>query len=337
MCFNPLYLMTSSKRKRARLFAIAAKDKLFAGMLDDINDFGLELYFPFSAMGGAYQPFALSTERLDSQQKQMQFVQGFWSMAEQGAFGAKINLSRFNSEGENAHIFLHEVMHFYQDMLGVYFLPIQEQGVFPMTLDAPSALRAFLFCEAWAEVEAIRTSWALREKGDARAWRGAMKSKDWQSLARGYDANLQNGMDEAKAAATLFRAWYEGDHRAFYEREALKIYESNMARYIDGLGEEQVVRDQFRHLDYAKLLEHITPQHLPRYLTQIDWSDDVFHRAVDEQAQQTLDALAQRYDISNNTNIQDIKNGAPAYLWKRLRISEVNNAQVPPSPEPEKK
>ncbi len=290
-------------------------------IIHDLNDFGHDISFSLFTNMGAYEPFALSTESLDTAEKQQQFAHGFWDMFESGNMKAKLRFSAFCGADINAHYFLHEIMHFHQDMNGLYLLPLQEQGTFPILLDAKSDIVAIMFCEAWAEIEAIRSSWALREKGNDSGWRGALKSSDWRNLAIAYDRDLQDGMDEKCAAASIFRLWYEGTHREFYECHGLKIHEENLKCFRDNVEKisDSDISEKLRKLELPMLLARFPKGGIPDYFSLIDWVDNIYSCIKSSKVQRRIDELEQRYGKADNTNIQDIKCGAPPYLWNRLR------------------
>lgn len=321
---------------QSNILKYAAQDKYFDSIIDQICDYGFMIRFPFFERHGVYQPFALSTEKLDTPEKAQQFSNGFLAMAEQGAFRAEIRLPRFSPSSVKFHLFLHEVMHFYQDMLGLYFIPLKEQGKAPVMPDVHSFVRLFLFCEAWAEIEAIRTSWALREKGDARGWDGALKSADWKDLAVFYDSRLNEGESEAKVAADTFRKWYSGYHRDVYEMQALKIYQHNCERFLSDVENTENVSEFLRIVDIPNVIETFIPKDMmPRYFSQIDWHHDVFEKCKNPIAMSECLTIEQRMGRASNDVLTDIKCGSPPYIWKRLRHLEISQSQHPPAPAPE--
>lgn len=332
MQISPAYILMPSKQKKQKLLSFAMKDAFFDGITHDLVDYGYDLRFSLTGGAGAYKPYALATERLDTPQKQQQFSNGFWSMSESGAMKAQIQLSLLLGEGGNAHSFLHEIMHFHQDMQGLYFIPMKEDGLFPIALDAHSNIVSILFCEAWAQVEAIRTCWALRDKGDPIGWSGAVQSPDWKDLARSYDADLQKGLDEARAAANCFRRWYQGRHRVFYEKHAMNIYDLNFKRFAQDVDHisDATVAEHLRSLDIPALIAHMPKGGAPKFFSRIDWGDDAFQGVKNAQVAKRLDIVAQTYAAEHSPAIHEIKCGSPPYIWKRLRDAEIQTAEVPP-------
>lgn len=308
------------------------RDTYFEPIIHDLIDYGHDISFSVFGGAGAYQPFALSTEELDTPEKQQQFSRGFWAMSESGQFRAKMKFSLWLGQGGNLHSFLHELMHFHQDMNGLYLSPLKEQGVLPMMLSLRSSIAAVLFCEAWAQTEAIRTCWSLREKGDARGWKGAINSPDWKNLARSYDKDMQGGADEKVAATALFERWYRGEHRVFYERHAADCYEMDLARFtgdVQGLSDKNTAQN-LRELELPMLLARLPKDGLPSYLGHVDWENDLYNQPQDSAALDKVKEFEGKYGVPENTDIQQIKCGSPPYLWKRLRAVEITTSEVPP-------
>ncbi len=324
------YLITANSTKRADMLSYATGDKFFSSIVHDLNDFGHEISFSGFGGAGAYEPFALSTEKIGTPEKQQQFTNGFWNMFEAGRMKAKLRFSAILGADINAHYFLHELMHFYQDMHGLYMLPLQEEGAFPTLLDAESDIVAIMFCEAWAEVEAIRASWSLREHGDKRGWNGAIKSPDWQDLSMIYDKGLQSGIDEKCAAANIFKMWYEGAHRQFYEAHGLKIHEINFARFKEGAQEvsNQDIGASFRKLELPMLIARLPKGGIPDYFANIDWCDDIYSSVKSPDISSSISKIEELYGAADNPNIQDIKCGSPPYIWNRLRMAEQKDSDI---------
>lgn len=329
---NPLHIFKPSTHKSEAMIAYAMNNKFFEDLLYTLFDFGHDINFRVLASSGAYQPLSVSTEKIDTQEKQQQFANGFLSTIEQGQTKAKLEFSALSNDNTNAHYFLHELMHFYQDTHGLYLLPIHERGVFPILLDAKSDIISILFCEAWAEVEAIRTSWALKESGHPQGWKGAITAPDWKYLALSYDHDLQNGIDEAKAAANIFQKWYEGKHRGFYEAHALKTHKINLNRFKEGVDnfKELDLTQNFRNLELPMLLARIPSGEIPKFFHQIDWVSPLYNNIITPRTSSEVSGLEKLYGTTDNQNIQEIKCGSPPYLWHRLHLDQQSNSEIPP-------
>jgi hypothetical protein len=323
-------MLSSAKNKRQTLIDTALKDPFFEPIIHELIDYGYEVSFPVFGGAGAYHPHALTTERLDTPEKKLMFTHGFSAEEEVGTFKAKIRLTAWFGRGGNVHSFLHEVMHFYQDTLGLFLVPLKEQGVLPVMADLRSSVMVLLFCEAWAEVEALRTCWALKHRAvDDRPWAGALRSPDWGKLAKFYDERMAENRGEAYAAARTFEEWYKGSYRTYYERHAYEIYMYELER-LTGDVEGGSITEHLRHVILSDLLLRIPKDKRPSYFAQIDWTDEVFCApACDFVLHQCADAK-HCYWVSQNENWGEIKCASPPYLWKRLRMAEIEASEVPP-------
>lgn len=332
MLINPSYIFMPRKEKINALLSFAMQDAYFEPIIHDLIDYGHDINFSFLGGAGAYQPFALSTEQIDTPEKQQQFSNGFWAMSEAGNLKAKIKLSLLLGQEGNIHSCLHELMHFYQDISGLYLSPLKEQGVLPIMLNLRSQIAALLFCEAWAQTEAIRTCWALREDGDKRGWMGATSSPDWKELALGYDKDMQGGTDEKVAAAAVFKRWYKGDHRSFYERHAMRCYDMDFARLTEDVQDvsDENAAQKMIDLELPMLIARVAEDRVPKYFSQIDWHDDLVTQPQDKHVLASVKAFEDKYGVSENYDVQQIKCGSPPYLWKRLREVEITTSEVPP-------
>ena len=337
MSFDLRYLLMPKEQKREALIATALKDSFFVGIVHDLIDYGYEASFSPFGGAGAYQPHALETEPLDNLDKQMLFAQAFSKKVESGAFKAKIKLSVWLGQGGNAHSFLHELMHFYEDMLGLLLMPLKEQGVLPVMADLRTSVISLLFCEAWAEVEALRTCRSLKTKGlDTAPWIGALSSPDWGALARFYEDRLVENRGEAHAAARTFEQWYKGKQRGNYEYHALENYEKDFVRFTQDLDvaekTDDAIKDHLRSARISGLLKKI-PQHaVPKYFDLIDWENAAFNELHNDVVLGRCDAFETRYGPGKNDALHEIKVASPPYLWKRLRDAEIEASEVPPAP-----
>ena len=316
------YLFKSTKEKTALLFSMVGQDPYFEDILYSLADFGYEMHFPFFGNVGLYVPHSIATENLDNPEKQQKFADGFLqALGSENAPKARFHLCASVGQDVNAHSFLHELIHFYQDMLGLYLIPLSERGVYPVHLDMKSFVSAFLFCEAWAETESICASWRLKEKGVDGPWKGAMASPDWRGLAKQFASDLEQGTMFEKAAANIFSAWYEGKHRSFYEKHAAEIYVDMTEKYRKNAPDipEEEIGQALRKLELPMLLIKIPKKKIPAYLTHLDWNDERYGLIKSTPVQEKIAVHESLYGACDNTNIQDIKIGTPPYLWNRLR------------------
>ncbi len=293
----------SSHVKVQRLFDYAVCDRFYAPIIHDLVNYGHGIQF--SALGGqgAYSPQGLRTERLDDRRKIKQFYNGLAKVFSQSDVRVKMRFSLWAGFDDVSHRFLHEVMHFYQDMNGLYFTPIEEEGVFPVIMDAKSHVSCILFNEAWAQIEAIRSSYALKMKGFDIGWRGACKHPNFAYIARGYEARLEAGEIESQVAAHIFKAWFNGKHRMAYERQALKIYNMNLQRYTE---QAPFNSDYLRALNLSEMLSGVEQ---PTFWSSLDFNDDTYTPRLD----------LTHYEQAKSFEIGDIKRGSLVYLWNQMR------------------
>lgn len=307
------YLFKPAKAKISLLFEDIAQDERFEDILHNLAEFGYEIDFKLFGNAGLYIPHSLATEKLDSVEKQQAFANSFAISINHGTCMAKFHLCSTLGRSVNAHTFLHELMHFQQDMLGLYLIPLTEQGVYPVHLDLVSFISAFLFCEAWAETEAICASWRLKEKGMPSAWKGAMASPDWKELARKYEQDQD--------AEAIFKAWYEGKHRAFYENHAAELYLDLTGKYRKNAPDitDEEIGQALRVVELPMLLIKVPKKKFPAYLKNLDWSDERYNGITSTHVREKIAMHQALYGACDNTNTQDIKIGTPPYLWHRLR------------------
>ncbi|MDH5722238.1 MAG: hypothetical protein OEY94_02820 [Alphaproteobacteria bacterium] len=320
------YLFKSRKEKTALLFETIRQDPYFEDILYSLADFGYEMHFPFFGNVGLYIPHSIATEKLDSPEKQQAFADGFvQALGSENAPIARFHLCASLGQDVNTHSLLHEIIHFYQDMLGLYLIPIAERGVYPVHLDMQSFVSAFLFCEAWAEVEAIGASWRLKEKGVSSPWNGAMASADWRELAREFEKDMERGTMFEKASANIFNTWYEGKHRSFYEKHAAEIYSDMTEKYRKNAPDisEREIGKALRKLELPMVLIKIPKKKIPAYLTHLDWADERYSSIQSPHVQEKIAAHDSLYGVCDNTNVQDIRIGTPPYLWNRLRSASL--------------
>jgi hypothetical protein len=169
--------------------------------------------------------------------------------------------SRFGP-AQNAFSWLHELMHFWQDLHGLFFTPLlQQRSATPVMLDAQSHVAVVCFCEAMAHTEALRAAWRLKLSGHPLAWQGACGSLDWRLHARVYARDVQR-LSEVEAARAAFDRWYTAPQRSYYERRALAAYKEMLAAYAP-----LPAATQLRHARISEVLAMLPESSRPPYLT----------------------------------------------------------------------
>lgn len=247
-----------------------------------VSHLPIKIRFSHHNAAGLYQPQRISTPSYCSDADILE------ALAPQRNLQLNIILSRWHSLAVSTHTFLHELVHVYQDMSGLFCLHRPDEAGRVIQLDVPSYVRVVLFSEAWAAVEAIRSSWSLKMRGDDTAWRGAMASPDWRALSQVFMAEFRKHGCENAAAFLTFRAWYQAPIKQFYEALALRDFHA--------LDEAHAMYDvQYRHVARRDLLKTFSGTHYPDYLADIDYSDDVY--AVADEIMFHDNAVDHPYDM----------------------------------------
>lgn len=325
MLSNPFY---SAQSRKAACVEILRRDEVFfAAVINDAIDYGMDLRFGLIGGAGTYTPHILATQPLDTPQKSTLFTQVFMDQCTNNAYPVKMCLNRLLPITAQSFTFLHEVMHFYQDMNGFYYAPLREVGVFPTMPDFRGRVMLTLFNEAWATCEAIRASYRIAQGGDDTPWRGALSSFDWGGLAREYAQNLEGGMEEARAAKTMFEAWYSLPQRIFYELEAMRFFYAQIGEYTqDGA---LPVAEDFRAVRISALMARVPHEGVLSYLHALDHT--VLEGIKNHEAQQAVnDFEGEEYGRAQNINLQEVRCGSPPYLWKRIMEREIATSEIPP-------
>lgn len=185
--FNPItyirYLCASNEQRTAQIFDLLRGDEVCARILDDLESYGFEISYPFFGSSGEYRPVTLA---VTGEQYEAEFLKRF----AHGEFKAKFSMSSRYGIGQNAFYFIHELIHFAQDMDG----RLQSDDV--------------LALECEAAVQSIKAAYLI----GGIVWEGALSSLDWGSLARSYakDQDLKE----------LEQRWHKSAQKRYYERKA---------------------------------------------------------------------------------------------------------------------
>ncbi len=295
---------------------LVGKDAFFCSVMEELEKFGYQILFKWWGQAGSYHPYGISVaSEVDTGSKA--FQESFLRQVEHGDLLAEFKFSNRFGLAIISHTWLHELMHFYQDLHGLFLMPVQKKGQIPVMLDAQGEVTLMLFLEALAATEAIRASWRLQKHGDVMAWKGAMLSPDWRWLAKAYQRDVEAGTKEITAAQNLFKNWYQSALRKYYEKRTLKAIEKTFSRFSKSGNIQPNLRALF--LPDLKKTFPILKQH-----DFLDWkalADPFFHGAVTRSVQKSLARLEDRIGKADNMHISDIAIGAPPYLWKSLSIT----------------
>ena len=251
------YVLTPGAEKTKWLLGLARKDTFFGGIVDELEACGYDIKHRFYGHSGAYIPHTIKLRKEGNPTEALKALKAAGKLKARFAFS-----SRYGG-AQQAHYFLHELMHFWQDQRGLYLNSMQVEGKIPTMLDAEGRVRVTCFLEAMAEVEAIRASWRLKEAGCDAAWLGALSSLDWGKSARGYAADIIT-MSEPEAARLAFDGWYKGRHRTYYEKRGLMAYE----RMLKSLPTQDAteIKPYLRNAKLDDLLAMLPKEEQPAYL-----------------------------------------------------------------------
>lgn len=185
--FNPLtyfrYLFSSDEERTAQVFNLLRADEVCARVLDDLESYGYEISYPFFGRSGEYKPYSLA---VTGDNYEAEFLKRYGY----GEFKAKFSMSPRYGIGQNAFYFIHELIHFAQDLDG----RLQSDDLIDLE------------CEA--AVESIKAAYLL----GGIVWEGALSSLDWGRFARSYakDQDIEK----------LKQRWHESAQKRYYERKA---------------------------------------------------------------------------------------------------------------------
>jgi len=209
------YPFRSDESRAEYLIDLARQDAFYGPIVEDLCVFGFDLNFPLFGGVGSYQPHSLDVSGPD-------FQHDFVQEMNRGSMRVQLSFPRLYGRSISAHMWLHELTHFYQDMYGLFLEPLCVNGRAETIPDEKSYVAAYVFCEAMAEVEAIRASWRLKEAGFPVAWRGGMLS-EWRALLQLYQQELAAG-NEKNAALKIYKAWHDMPQKIYYEERARVHY-----------------------------------------------------------------------------------------------------------------
>lgn len=186
--FNPItyfrYLCASNERRTAQIFNLIRSDEVCARILEDLECYGYEILYPLFGRSGEYKPVTLA---ITGKEYEAEFMKRFVKRE----FKARFSLSPRYGIGQNAFYFIHELIHFAQDLDG--------------RLQSDDLLS--LECEA--AVESIRAAYLL----GGIVWEGALSALDWGRLARCYAQN----QDIEK----LKQLWHQSAQKRYYQNKTV--------------------------------------------------------------------------------------------------------------------
>ena len=221
MHFNPgtylRYLFTAPEERTNILLSTLNKDPFFSSIIHALKQCRYKIDSSLSWHTGSYEPFLIHTKHEDIPDDRHIILQSTPS------YTAVFKIPAKHGIGQSLHILMHELIHFYQDIHGLFWIPILRDQTIDM-LDEASFIKVYLHCEAMAQTEAIRGAWRLKNLGYPHSFHGALWSPDWHRLTRHYQSVLIHKKEETYAAQDLFQKWYTHKNKSYYEKRAKRVY-----------------------------------------------------------------------------------------------------------------
>lgn len=119
---------------------------------------------------------------------------------------------------------LHELTHFQQDREQIFYIPCRSEKGKVILLSQADHIELVLFCEMMASYQSIHKAYQLAHEYDKPlAWYGALKCPTWQELAIFHQTYLMN-FNEIQRPALFLKQWQQGDHVAYYQKQAFAIF-----------------------------------------------------------------------------------------------------------------
>lgn len=192
--FNPLtymrYLFSSGKQRTAMIFNLLRKEPYCADLLQSLEDYGYEISYPWFGGGGTYHPQELEITG-------DHFEAEFQELYKSGTLKAHFTLPIRYGLGQSAFYFLHELIHFEQDMDGY----LQNRDLVDN------------------EREAAMGAVVLAQKIGGIVWEGALSSLDWGSMAESYGQDIKAGAGHEIAAENIEALWQVSAQKKHYQRQ----------------------------------------------------------------------------------------------------------------------
>lgn len=316
MDHNAFQHLTTSPQTSPQVNALlerAAHDPFFAKIINLAASYGLHIRRPVWPGRSLYRPSAVRVNAGGDT-----VINEPLHLPDHAA-GAVLTLPRYGGAAPLAHDLLHELVHLYQDMHGLFLIPLLRRGHMPVIPDMRSALCAHLFCEALAETETIRAAHRLQRAGFPEFLEGARRSTDWRVLARSYAHALEKGYNEDEAAAHILMQWYALPARRFYERRATALYRKNLDLYLRYAGTRpaglNALQPSLRRIDVPALIS-LLPETKGAHFAYLKKLDVSVTRALSADSIRALEHFEHHYGTAERTGLDDFTHGSPAYLWR---------------------
>lgn len=194
---RPAFLQ-SSKTLTEQLFSFLGADSYMARILQNVQTYGYRVDYTYRPQParGLYVPETALMERI----KDLHHFQP--------QTPARFKISRWQSFTLMAHNFAHELVHFDQDMNGLFFTPLLIKNHPPVVPDEDSYIALYLLCEAMADT--IATSTIARLSG--------------------YDFDGKSFLEH----------WHKSPTQRYYMNRARTLYHQNLNLYKNQTQTDQI-------------------------------------------------------------------------------------------------
>lgn len=179
---------------------------------------------------------------------------------------AMLTLPALCRKSTSDYLFLHEIIHAYQDVAGLVMWPLlTADNTNIAILDAPSHLRLTLFCEIMAAMESTRWAWQLKQAGNDSAWRGAERSKEWGELAHRYEVAIANPTNDTHENTTMF-TWFINSHLPDY-------YPARARKAHDAFKKMCALKSlKLCHMSFTEIIA-LLPNELAKHYENLPWAE----------------------------------------------------------------
>lgn len=202
-----IYAFENQEKKSKQLLDNICQNNKINEIVTKISRHKINVDFPWFSKTGGYQPHSINITKPEATNEEVKNFQ----------HTIKITISPRFGKNANCHTLIHELIHVWQDSLGLFLTPFHVKGVPMFTLDEKSHKTMTCFNEALAATEAIIASYCLKQKGLPESWRGAWYSPDWHRLAKQYEKDRKE-TNEDQAALNLYNNWFQSPLKEYYER-----------------------------------------------------------------------------------------------------------------------
>ncbi len=250
--------LLSDENKTQTLLDLAEKDIFMGSVLNALKAYGYNIEYRFFAGNGSYAPFGLSVSEFD----QEAFKAEFKEQMDAGLYKAAFEFSPRYLKSTTMLTWLHELVHFYQDMHGLFFTPLRIEGQPRFILDEDSAVWIVQACEMMAAIESLRAGWRLKqEQHMPEIWSGAQYSLNWMGFASLYESEiLKTTVDDSAACEKIAHKWLHSVQQKYNASRTRKAHRT-MLRYLDDRFEPIEVS-----VDYESFYKLIPEQHKDRFM-----------------------------------------------------------------------